>query len=214
MVVQRKLRYIMALGIASALLFFFGCKEDSQKTKLWNGSNFSGWIKYAESDTVNLATVWQVKDDMIYCTGNPYGYIRTEKTYSDYKLHVEWRWPEKPGNSGVFLRIQDKDKIFPTCVEAQLKAGNAGDFVALGESLFNQLSGKKEMVAEKEKASSEKEPGKWNTYDITCKNDSIKLKVNGVLQNVATGVNISGGYIGLQSEGTPIEFKNIYLEKL
>jgi hypothetical protein len=38
--------------------------------------------------------------------------------------------------------------------------------------------------------------------------------VNGVLQNVATGCSVSSGKICLQSEGTPIEYRNIYIEPL
>ena len=37
---------------------------------------------------------------------------------------------------------------------------------------------------------------------------------NGVLQNVATKCSASSGKICLQSEGTPIEYRNIYIEPL
>ena len=59
--------------------------------------------------------------------------------------------------------------------------------------------------------SNEKEPGGWNTYVITCQGGTIETLVNGQLQNKATGVNINTGYIGLQSEGVPIMFRNIKL---
>lgn len=62
--------------------------------------------------------------------------------------------------------------------------------------------------------SNEKQPGGWNTYEIVCKGDTIELTVNGQLQNKATGVNIRKGYIGLQSEGSPIMFRNIKLTPL
>ena len=56
-------------------------------------------------------------------------------------------------------------------------------------------------------------PG-WNTYEITCRGDTIEATVNGQLQNKATGVTIAKGYIGLQSEGVPIMFRNIKLTPL
>ncbi len=62
--------------------------------------------------------------------------------------------------------------------------------------------------------SNEKKTGGWNKYEITCKGDTIEVAINGQLQNKATGVNISKGYIGLQSEGVPIMFRNIKLTPL
>ena len=54
--------------------------------------------------------------------------------YSDYKLHVEWRWPVEATNSGVFIHGQKPDTIWLKCIECQLKAGNAGDFVCMNGS--------------------------------------------------------------------------------
>ena len=59
--------------------------------------------------------------------------------------------------------------------------------------------------------SSEKSPGAWNVYEIISRNDSVIVFVNGTLQNTATHPSVSEGYIGLQSEGAPIEFRNIYI---
>ncbi|MHC4511377.1 MAG: 3-keto-disaccharide hydrolase, partial [Planctomycetota bacterium] len=64
------------------------------------------------------------------------------------------------------------------------------------------------------KESSEKPIGQWNAYDIICKDDWVVVLVNGVLQNVATECTPSSGKICLQSEGTPIEYRNVYIEPL
>ena len=61
-------------------------------------------------------------------------------------------------------------------------------------------------------ASSEKPAGEWNEYDILCKGDTIVCHVNGILQNEGTAATITSGWICLQSEGSPIEFRNIYVE--
>ena len=70
------------------------------------------------------------------------------------------------------------------------------------------------VSVKKQKASSESAAGKWNAYDIVCQGGTIKLLVNGVLQNEATDATDTSGWICLQSEGSPIEFRNIYLEPL
>ena len=61
---------------------------------------------------------------------------------------------------------------------------------------------------------SEKPLGQWNKYEITCKGNEVLVKVNGDLVNHATNCNVSKGAICLQSEGTPIEFRNIVLKPL
>ncbi|HEC02656.1 MAG TPA: DUF1080 domain-containing protein, partial [Phycisphaerales bacterium] len=54
--------------------------------------------------------------------------------------------------------------------------------------------------------------GQWNSYDIICDGKTITLFVNGLLQNKGADVDPSSGPISLQSEGSPIEFRNIYIE--
>jgi hypothetical protein len=66
----------------------------------------------------------------------------------------------------------------------------------------------------KKEESSENPIGEWNSYRIICENDKITCYVNDVLQNEGTATSISRGKIGLQSEGGPIEFRNIRLEPL
>lgn len=68
------------------------------------------------------------------------------------------------------------------------------------------------VVAKKKAPSSEKPAGQWNAYDIHCDGDIIRCYVNDVLQNEGTAATITSGWICLQSEGSPIEFRNIYIE--
>ena len=160
--------------------------------------------------------VWSVRDGVIHCTGKPNGYIRTVESYANYKLHLEWRWPGKPSNSGVLLHRAGIDKVWPKCVEAQLMHENAGDFWLLSFSTIQsggkQIGPKQYANGKKKHPSNEKPLGQWNTYDIICNDGSVKLYVNGLLQNQGSGADPASGPICLQSEGTPIQFRNIYLE--
>ena len=52
-----------------------------------------------------------------------------------------------------------------------------------------------------------------NDLDFECKEGVVKAWLNGVLVNEAK-CQASEGYIGIQSEGGPIEFRNIYLTKV
>jgi hypothetical protein len=158
--------------------------------------------------------------------------MRTKTTYADYRLHLEWRWPENPTNSGVLLHASGPDQVWPLTIECQLKSGSAGDFVLINgpgitvDGEDRQNKDKQFVSVKKKQASSEKPAGQWNEYDILCDGDTIVCRVNGVLQNEGTAATITSGvlqnegtaatitsgWICLQSEGSPIEFRNIYVE--
>jgi len=189
-------------------------EEKTEKTVLFNGKDLSNWVFKLKDPSIDPATVFTVNKGVIKISGNPFGYMRTKEIYSDYKLHVEWRWPAEPTNSGVFVNAQGPDSIWIKCIECQLKAGNAGDFVCMNGADMNERQDKSKMGVNKFVDSSEKPAGEWNTMKVICKGNIIEVYINGVLQNRGTNVSVNKGYICLQSEGKEIEFKNIHLTKL
>lgn len=209
--------------VAAVLLVTAGCKEKSgptvpNKIVLFNGTDFTGWKLFVADANVDADKIWTVRDGVVHCEGVPNGYMRTEVEHRDYKLHLEWRWTGEPTNSGVLLHAGGPDKVWPRCIEAQLKAGNAGDFVLIGgtgvtvDGQNRQNVEKQYVVVAKKHDSNEKAAGQWNSYDIVCKGDTIGLSVNGLLQNEAVKATETAGWICLQSEGSPIEFRNIFIE--
>ncbi|HEX2969535.1 MAG TPA: DUF1080 domain-containing protein [Bacteroidales bacterium] len=189
-------------------------EKPSPKTILFNGKDLKDWVLYLKDSSVDPSTVFTVKDGVINIKGDPFGYIRTKKKYSDYALHVEWRYPSELSNSGVFIHVQEPDTIWPRCIENQLKAGNAGDYVLMNGASIKEQTDQAKRVIPKMAASNEKAAGEWNSIDITCKGNTIETKVNGLLQNKGTGLNVTEGSICLQSEGKTVEFRNVYLTKL
>lgn len=185
---------------------------DSKTIQLFNGKDLSNWSFYLKSPG-DVSKVFSVQNGVIHILGDPFGYMRTNQEYSNYKLHVEWRWPKEVSNSGIFVHVQLTDTIWPSCFESQLKAGNAGDFVCMGGATMNEKPESSRVVA-KMAPSNEKTPGEWNTMEITCNNNTIEVIVNGLLQNKGTGVSLTKGYICLQSEGKDIEFRNVFITKL
>jgi len=118
-------------------------KESStEKIQLFNGNDLTNWAFFLRDPSVDASEVFTVQNDVIHITGNPFGYMRTKESYSDYTLHLEWRYPLELSNSGVFIHAQLPDTIWPKCIECQLKAGNAGDFVAMGGSDMNERTDK------------------------------------------------------------------------
>lgn len=185
-----------------------------EKIQLFNGKDLRNWEFKLKDPAVDPAKVFTVQNGVIHIKGDPFGYMRTKEVYSDYRLHVEWRWPSGPSNSGVFIHGQMPDSIWLKCIECQLGAGNAGDFICMSGSDMNERTDKTKRNVKKLAQSSEKPAGEWNTMEVICKTNTIEVLVNGVLQNKGTGVNINSGHICLQSEGKDVEFRNVFLTKL
>jgi hypothetical protein len=204
------------------LTLILSCSSDN-KVMLNNGKDLENWNIFVSDPEVDPGDIFWVEDGIIHTTGKPHAYLRTKETYSNFKLHVEWRWTEEPTNSGVLLHVQGEDLIWPLCIECQLKHENAGDIVLIGKGSGVTVKGSAHLITSEEnryesipkmEAVSENPAGEWNSYDITSKDGDIEVIVNGILQNTGTDMTLTSGNIGLQSEGSPMQFRNVYLETL
>lgn len=213
---------LAAVSCASTALFAAPLVKDVTPVRLFNGRDLEGLHVFSESATKDAAAPWKVEGGMLRCVATGRGFVRTTTAYSDYQLHVEWRWPATPGNSGVMVHLTGPDVIWPKGVECQLASGRAGDL-----AFFSDARAKEEVVSRNPTGVStgrlarnaaagavEKPAGEWNSYDIVVSGDTLTLSVNGVLVNRVTGVTPSGGLIGFQAEGAPIDFRNLTLTPL
>jgi hypothetical protein len=195
------------LALALGALVFASCGE--RQTQLFNGKDLTGWsFSLAPDSQVEADDVFNVKDGVITIAGQPFGYMITDGTYSNYKLHVEWRWVDEPANSGIFVLAEPGDGLWPRCAEVNLMSGRAGDMIASGGSSFEELQEGRFLRSTVDSA--EKPAGEWNTAEIICNGNHIQAYVNGVLMNEAH-FDRTEGRIALQSEGGPLEVRNVYL---
>lgn len=202
-----KSRILAAALLAATLLV--SCSD--KKVYLFNGKNMDGWkvVLKEEADAFSGASTFSVENEMIHITGQPFGYARTEKKYSNYLLHLEWRWAGPKGvDGGVFNYLQDGDKVWPQGVQLQMTPKDMG--MLMGGIPIKGIEGpfyrKERIVAE----SPEKPVGEWNEMEFLCKDGQIKCWLNGVLINEAV-CDVTDGYIAVQSEGGSMDFRNIYL---
>lgn len=189
-------------------------KTKGKKIKLFNGKDLSNWEFFLRKPSVDPATIFTVQKGLIHMYSNPWGYMRTKDSYSDYKLHVEWRWPEVATNSGVFVHYTPRDDKSYKWIECNLVAGGAGDFICERGVDMDERIDKKSPFVKKMGESSEKQVGEWNTMEVVCSGNTIEVYVNDVLQNKATNININEGSICLQCEGKDIEFRNVYIREI
>lgn len=203
-------------GAISDLLEFLSYDYDAPprtgpEVSLFNGKDLDGWTSHLGGSNLLMEDVWSVRDGVITCKGNPAGYIRTKQQFTNYILTLEWRFePSRAGNSGVLLRMTGPDKVWPRSIEAQLMDRNAGDIWNIDEFPMvvdsTRTEGRRTM---KLHPCSENPHGEWNRYVITVNRGSVRLEVNGILQNTASWCAEIPGFIGLQSEGAGIRFRNI-----
>jgi hypothetical protein len=212
---------LFVVSVLAAAVAFIGARVEAgekvlsgpaRRVELFNGKDLTGWTVVTDPDKDATGT-WSVRDGVIVCSGKPRGYLRTDDRYKNYRLRLQWRWPEKPGNSGVFVHGSTADKVWPHCYEAQLQSGNAGEIRANGGVKFHKNSTPEDKSLPKVADSSERAPGEWNDYEIVAYGDEVTLWVNGVLQNSLKDATQKAGWIALQSEGGAIEFRAITLEK-
>ncbi len=186
-------------------------------TDLWNGRDLTGWT-FVTNPAVDVATVCHATPDgALAAAGRPIGYLLAAPgTYANFKLHVEWRWPEKPGNGGILVHIASgpKDRQWPLCFQIQLKAHRAGDVLPMAGATCAELPQPPATQVDKIGVDSEKAPGEWNTCDIVCQGGSIECAVNGVPQNRVTRCAPGEGKIGFQFEGAPFELRHVRLTPL
>jgi hypothetical protein len=209
-------RYFFILTIAVLTTLNSSIKAQNAE-KLFNGKDLSNWNFVVDKNSEPADQVFTVRDGVINIKGT-LGYMYTKAKYSNYVLHVEWRWTKEATNSGIFLLIEDPKNPFPNGIECQLAAGNAGDLVMLGGSNLEEYKTPPEGRPDfpkliKANPSSEKPVGEWNYANIFVQDGAISVLINGVHQNTATN-KVKSGHIGLQSEGKEIQFNNITISDL
>lgn len=215
---MRRIALLIGLLSLSSLL--------GQPQTLFNGRDLDGWKGFLVDPSVKTEQVWSVYDGILTCLGQPLGYLHTERSFTNFRLIVEWRWAPgaEPGNSGVLMRINGPQKGIPRSIEAQLRSGNAGDVFGFhGMKLDGPADRKRggenhellgDFVGIGKILAAENPPGQWNQYEIVLDGPDLTVRVNGQLVNRVTDCTVVEGPIGLQSEGGVIQFRRVELEEL
>ena len=206
---------LLAITLVAMMAYNLNAQNSSQKTvgtSLFNGKDFTGW-KFCMANNAAPENTWSIKDSLIHCIGRPNGYIRTEKTFSNFQVTVQWRFI-RPGNTGVMVFMQEPDQVWPRCVECQGMHDHQGDFW-----LWGGVGCAKPQVTQNngiimQESSTEKPVGEWNIYQVICRGNSVEIVVNGKSMNKITDCNVSSGFIGLQSEGAELEIRSVTVESL
>jgi hypothetical protein len=229
------------LLIVSIVTFSFdGLFAQDAKIFFGRSASFYKTIGMAKEKEQKLAWInvntdpdtWHVDNNILICTGNPIGVMRSEKQYENFILHIEWKHLEAGGNSGTFVwsnAAPPEGARLPDGVEVQMleldwvnlnkRDGETPPVAYVHGELFgvggvvvapdNPRGPRSKSVENRCKGK-----GEWNTYDVVCVDGVIKLSVNGKFVNGIAKSTRKKGYICLESEGAPIHFRNIRITEL
>jgi len=189
-------------------------------TDLFNGSDLAGWVN------VNCASdTWRAEDGMIRCTGQPTGLLRTERMYENFVLELEWRHASPKGNAGVFVWSAALPAVgvpWSRAIEVQVMLGietpnytSEGDIFSIWGATMTpdrpHPSGWDRCLPSEHRT---RGAGEWNHYRIECIDGRITLAVNGGVVSGGYDCNPRRGYICLEAEGSPIDFRNLRIQTL
>lgn len=224
MISKRPFLLVMLLATGAAF-----AAENDGFVPMFNGRDLSGWVN------ANCAPeTWSVRDGVTHCTGQPTGALRTERQYENFILEAEWRHLSSGGNSGIFIwgtpiaapgvpflrgiEVQVLDHGYAEQYEKQ--NGKKSDwFTTHGDVFpihgatmkpFGRHHGDRSFPSEER---SKRSP-EWNHYRIICTNGVLRLSVNGKEVSGGEDCNYRKGYLALESEGAPVEFRNVRIKEL
>lgn len=194
---------------------------------LFDGKNLDAW------DVAPGTNGWAIdRNGALYVTG-PGRNIYTKRRYCDFVLELDYRIvPHKKCNSGVFLRVHDKNDEVNTGLEVQIlddaDYGVKWDAMNANGALYDLVH---------PSVDANKPVGEWEHFKITVKGSQVTVVSNGkeivkadLSRWTEAGKNPDGqhnkfphaiaslpkeGFIGFQNYGgVPVWFRNVRLKPL
>jgi hypothetical protein len=219
----------VALALLSLTLTLPALAAETDWVSMFNGRDLTGWIN------ANCAPeTWTVRNGVIHCTGKPVGGLRTLRQYENFIMECEWRHLSSGGNSGVFIwgspinapgvpflrgiEVQVLDHGYATQYE-QRTGKKSESFTTHGDVFpihgatmdpIGRSNGRRSFPSEERS----KPSPEWNHYRIVANDGKIRLSVNGKEVSGGDNCNYRKGYLALESEGAPVEFRNLRIMEL
>jgi hypothetical protein len=201
------------------------------------------WRTLGEADFAEVngnPDTWTWKDGLLSSTGVPIGVLRTRQKLTNFDLVVSWRHLRSGGNSGVFVWVPEEalaaltPGVLPDYgIEVQMldhgfreqyekKSGKKGDWFTTNGDIFavgkSKLTPFPPLSPDGSRSFPRKDlsrgVGEWNHYYVRAVNGEVRLWVNGEEVSGGKGADPRTGYLCLEAEGSPVEFKDIRVREL
>lgn len=236
-------RLLAVCGVLALAITVSAADDPAPAPRAFIDGTGPGWKTLGEADFTQVncdpeTFVW--KDGAVHCAGKPVGVVRSQTKYTNFELVAEWKHLTSGGNSGIFVWATEealtglkRNALPPGGIEVQVldhgyaeqwekQNGKKPDWFTTHGDVFPV--GKSDMkpfppVAPGGKRSFPRKNlsrgvGEWNHYYIRAINGEIRLWVNGEEVSGGTDCEPRTGYLCLESEGAPVEFRNIRIREL
>jgi hypothetical protein len=190
--------------------------------------------------TTDKPGTWTWKDGGVHCTGQPVGVIRTKFPVTNLELSLDWRHLASGGNSGVFLwapaaALEDvpPGKLPRGGIEVQIldhgyteqyekSSGKKGDWFTTHGDVFPVGTSTMKPFPPLSPNGSRSFPTaqhsrgtpEWNHYFVRAVDGEVRLWVNGHQVSGGAECTPATGFLCLESEGAPVEFRNLRIRQL
>lgn len=218
--------------------------EPTAAPKAFIDGTAPGWRTLGESDFVNVncaSNTWTWQDGGVHCTGQPVGVTRSLKPITNFELVAEWRHLRSGGNSGIFVwaseasikNLQAGKGRLPDGIEVQVldhgytgqyekSSGKKADWFTTNGDVFPTGPAKMKPFPPIAPDGQRSFPRKnlshgvneWNHYYVRAINGEVRLWVNGEEVSGGTDCQPATGFLCLESEGSPVDFRNLRIREL
>lgn len=201
------------------------------------------WRTLGEADFVVVngdESTWKFVDGEIHTTGQPVGVMRTREKFTNFEYVVQWRHLEPGGNSGIFAWVTDEglagikpNQLPQSGIEIQMldhgyhdkytrSTGKVADWFTSHGDVFPVGMSKMTPFPPVSPNGSRSFPreerslgvNQWNHYYVRGINGEIRLWVNGVEVSGGKDCTPATGYLCLEAEGSPVEFRELRIRVL
>jgi hypothetical protein len=229
-------------GVPTTPLYCDEAKDSSgavMKKAFIDGTG-EGWLHLSGKDFVNVncaENTWRWEGGHAFCSGKPVGV----NPIKNFELVCEWMHRKEGGNSGVFVwaspasikNLEAGQGRLPHGIEVQvLDLGYAekytkkhkkpadwftshGDVFPTGPAKMKPFppvapNGKRSFPTKE----LTRGINQWNHYYVRAINGEVRLWVNGEEVSGGSECDPAEGYLCLESEGSPVEFRNVRIRAL
>lgn len=210
---------MMSKTIGCAIVFtvlISGCNnveteaEPVASVALFNGRNLDGWV-------IENNALFSVQEGLMV-VNKGVGWLRSKDTFGDMILDMDFRFLEEGANSGIFVRTgptsHQDDNGWPDngyqvqCMDNIAKMPALGTMIPYGAPPFTHSSNLEALHR------AYRPTREWNHFQITCRGETLTVKLNNALVTTAQEIKNHRGHVGIQAEHGHLEFKNIRLQQL
>jgi hypothetical protein len=201
---------------ACLLIAAVAVAADDDFEPLFNGTDLTGWEAVG-----GPIESWKVVDGVLSTTGEGGGWLSTDREYANFELALEFRVPEG-GNSGVFIRAPREGSPWLDGMEIQVLDDYAEQYKTLQP--YQYCASLYGVVPAEPRVS--KPAGEWQSMRIRAEGTKLTVTLNDTVvvdtdlashpDKDATnpGLKRPAGYIGLQSHGSPLDFRDMRIRVL